>query len=361
MKKKLFFCLIFFFALSYPVLALEESLPKVDIEIPKELEEYISPEIYGADAQEILSSFTASNALKTAISMLGKILPEAMEAFLGILGIVIISAVLSALRESVASRAFAAMLEYVSVLCIAAAVFSFVSALFAEFEAFISQVNSFMLAVIPALSALMLSSGQVTGSMVFGAVLSGAVTLLEALCASLVLPMLSALLCVYASAKICGEIDLSGFAKLIKSVLTSSLTFCAVLMGCVLAFQSVIAKSADTAAVKGVKFVLGNAVPVVGGALADAVGTLASSLGLLKSTVGVVSAAVICLIFALPLLKLMVWKLVFDASGALCAAFSLKKESSFFSEMSGIVGFLTALSASVAVFFIIALTAVTAA
>ena len=101
--------------------------------------------------------------------------------------------------------------------------------------------------------------------------------------------------------------------------------------------------------------------PVVGGALADAVGTLASSIGLLKSTVGVVSAVVICLMFALPVLKLLVWKLVFDASGAIAAAFSLKKESKFFSEMSEIVGFLAAISASVAVFFIIALTALTAA
>ena len=218
-----------------------------------------------------------------------------------------------------------------------------------------------MVAVIPVVSALMLSAGEVSGSMVFGTVLSVAVTFLETVCTSLVLPMLSALLCIYTSAKACIDVDMGGFARLVKSSLTSVLTFCTVLMGCVLAFQSVIAKSADTAAVKGVKFVLGNAVPVVGGALADAVGTLASSLGLLKSTVGVVSAAVICLIFALPVLKLLVWKLVFDASGAIASAFALKKESAFFLEMSEIVGFLAAISASVAVFFIIALTAATAA
>jgi stage III sporulation protein AE len=131
-------------------------------------------------------------------------------------------------------------------------------------------------------------------------------------------------------------------------------------MSCVLAFQSVIAKSADTAAVKGVKFVLGNSVPVVGGALADAVGTLTSSLGLLKSTVGIVSAAIICLIFALPIIKLLIWKLAFDASSAISSALSLKKESKFFAEMGDIVGFLAAISASVAVFFIIALTAAVA-
>jgi stage III sporulation protein AE len=367
MKKILIFlCFFLSFIFSFSILCFAEDggeaeLPRVDIEIPPGIAEYISPDIYSAEPEEIISSFSFNNAVKTALSFLQKALPEAMEAFLAMLGLIIISAVLAALRGSVASGALGSLLEYISVLCVAAAVFGFVSELFAEFEAFVSQVNSFMSAVIPAVSALLLACGAASSSFVFGAVLSGAVTLLSSLCTSLVLPLLSALLCVYTCAKVCGEAELSGFARLLKSTLSSVLAFCAAAMGCVLAFQSVIAKSADTAAVKGVKFVLGNSVPVVGGALADAVGTLASSLGLLKSTVGVVSSVVICLLFALPVAKLLIWKLVFDAAGAVSAAFSLKKETAFFGEMSEIVGFLAAISASVAVFFIIALTAATAA
>ena len=356
-------CAVLFLSFSASVCAEkgEAEAPEIDVEIPEGVKEYISPELYSADTDAILSAFTLGNAVKTAISLLDKVFPEAMEAFLGLLGLIVISAVMAALRESVASPAFGSFLEFVSVLCIASAAFVFVEELFAEFETFVSQVNAFMVAVIPALSALMLSGGEVTSSLVFGGVLSGAVTFLEVICTSLVLPMLSALLCVYTTAKVCGEVELGGFARLIKSAVTYTLTACIVIMCCVLAFQGVIAKSADTAAVKGVKFVLGNAVPVVGGALADAVGTLASSVGLLKSTVGIVSAAVICVIFALPVLKFIVWKCVFDACGAVAAALSLRKESAFFAEMSEIVGFLAAITASTAVFFIIALTAATAA
>ena len=355
------FLLIIIFGAPFCYAAEEAPLPKPDIEIPENLSEYITPEIFSASPDEIIASFSFGNLAKTALAAVKKVFPEIMSAFLGVLGLIIISAVMAALRESVASGAFGSLLEYVSVLCVASAVFSFVSSLFSEFEAFISQINSFMVSVIPAVCALMIAGGQVTGSLVFGTVLSGAVTLLEALCTSLVLPMLSALLCVNTGAKICGGEMLNGFAGFIKGAMRSVLSFCAVGMGCVLAFQSVIAKSADTAAVKGVKFVLGNAVPVVGGALADAAGTLTTSLGLLKSTVGIVSAAVICLLFALPIIKLLLWKLLFDATGAIAAAFSLKKESAFFAEMSEIVGFLAATGASVAIFFIIALTAAVAA
>ena len=353
--------LLFLSAFSPVCFAAEEGITEVDIEIPEELSEYVTPDIFSASPEEIIASFSFGNLLKTALSAAEKIFPEIMAAFLGVLGLIIISAVMAALRESVASGAFGALLEYISVLCVASAVFSFVSSLFGEFEAFVSQINSFMVSVIPAVCALMLASGQATGSLVFGTVLSGAVTLLETLCASLVLPMLSALLCVNTGAKICGGDMLGGFAGLIKSAVKNLLSFCAVGMGLVLAFQSVIAKSVDTAAVKGVKFVLGNAVPVVGGALADAAGTLTSSLGLLRSTVGIASAAVICLIFALPIIKLLLWKLVFDTSSAVATAFSMKKESAFFAEMSEIVGFLAAAGTSIAVFFIIALTAAVAA
>ena len=339
----------------------ETPLPEVDIEIPEGLGEYITPEIFSSTPEEIISSFSFSNVAKLALSAAEKVFPEIMSAFLGLLGLIIVSAVMAALRESVTSGAFGALLEYVSVLCVASAVFSFVSSLFSEFTGFILQINSFMVSVIPAVCALMLAGGEVTRSLIFGTVLSGAVTLLEALCTSLILPMLSALLCVNTGAKICGGEMLGGFSGLIKNAMRTVLSFCAVGMGCVLAFQSVIAKSTDTAAVKGVKFLLGNAVPVVGGALADAAGTLTSSLGLLKSTVGIVSAAVICLLFALPIIKLLLWKLLFDTASAISTAFSLKKESAFFKEMSEIIGFLAATGASVAIFFIIALTAAVAA
>ena len=151
--------LAIFFIFSSPQCFAEEgsNLPEVEIEIPEGLEEYIPTEIYSKNPDEIMNTITFENALKTALSVLKSVLPEAMELFLGILGLIIISAVISALRESIGSGAVRQILEYVSVLCIAAAAFSSVSALFAEFEAFISQIKTFMAAVVPVVSALMLS------------------------------------------------------------------------------------------------------------------------------------------------------------------------------------------------------------
>ena len=349
--------LLFLYSFGVCAFAQELSVPITENDVPENAAEYLPKELFTADANGFLELFTVKNVLKTVVSMLKGVFPDAMRAFFRFLGLMIISSVMSALRKSVASQSFGAFLEYVSVLCVAAASFSFIDGLFAEFETFIKQVSTFMLAIIPTMSALMLSSGEVSSSLVFGAVLSGVTSLLEFLCASAVIPMLKALLCVYTSANICVAGDLSYFAKLIKNTVTYTLTTITVIMTCVLTFQSVIAKSADTAAVKGVKFVLGNTVPIVGGALADAVGTVASSLGMVKSATGILGAVVICALFAAPVIKLMVWKTVFDAAGAVGSALSLKKERDFFAGMGEITSFMAALVSSVAVFFIIALAA----
>lgn len=354
------FVLSLFFALAPTAFAANEDEPSTAInsaDVPEEIAKYIPEEIFDASSEDFLEVFTVSGVLKTIISIIGTVFPEAMSAFLLLLGLCVIAAVLRALKESVSSAAVGYMLEFISVLCMATAAFSFAETLFDDFKSFVEQVSSFMVAIIPAMSALMLTGGEITSSTVFGGVLAAVVTFLESLCSTALLPLMSALLCISVTSKVCGEVDISGFSKLIKTVVTYILSAVMLILTCVMTFQSVIAKSADTAAVKGVKFVLGNAIPIVGGALSDAVSTVASSVGMVKSATGIAGAIVLCVIFAVPVLKLIIWKIMFDGVSAVSSAFSLKKESVFFAEIAEITGFLIAIMASIAVFFIIALTA----
>lgn len=349
-------CLLF--ALTVPTFAAEEASAINSTDIPNEISQYIPEEIFDASADEFLEMFTVNGVFKTVFEIIKTVFPSAMSAFSLLLGLCVIAAVLHALKESVALPAVAYVLEFISVLCISAATFSFANELFDGFKSFVEQISTFMAAMIPTLSAIMLTSGEVTSSTVFGTILSATVAFLESLCSAALLPMMSALLCISVTSKVCGEVDISGFSKLLKTIITYILSAVMLILTCVMTFQSVIAKSADTAAVKGVKFVLGNAVPIVGGALSDAVGTVASSIGMIKAATGIAGAVVVCVIFAVPVLKLIIWKIMFDGIGAVSAAFALQKESSFFADIAEITGFLIAIMASVAIFFIISITAV---
>ncbi len=357
MKRRMFFCLFLFLLFFSVDITAADSIIDDAPTVPEEIREYLPNDLFDYSAEEFFDVFTIETGMKTLLSIVADVFPDVMSAFLLLMGLCVVSAVLSALKESVCSQSLKYVIEFISVLCIASAVFSYVSVLFEDFKQFTEQVTSFMTVIVPAMSALILSGGEISASAVFASLLSAAVTLLETLCAALFVPLISALLCVSVTSSVCSEVDISGFSRLIKNVIVYLLSTAMLALTSIMTFQSVIAKSADTAAVKGVKFVLGNAIPIVGGALADAMTTVASSIGLIRAATGVGGAVVISVIFALPVIKMILWKLMFDAVGAVSSAFSLRKESAFFSEISQITGFLIAIMASIAMLFIIALTA----
>lgn len=360
MRKKRFLLilvLIFSVVFSFGVFAAEvEDIP--DITIPEEITKYMPDGLSEISSENFSSFFTVNSAFETLGKIFSDVFPEAMSAFFMLLGLVIISAVIGALKDSVVSDSLSYVLSFVSILVLASASFMFIKILFENLSNFLEEVNSFMLVVIPSMSALMAAEGGIGSSLVFGTILAAVVSVLEIICTSVLFPMISALLLISVTSNVCGEVDISGFSKLLKNIITYILSAVMLVLTCVLTFQSIIAKSADTAAVKGVKFVLGNAIPIVGGALSDAVTTVAGSLGVVKSTTGVISAIVLCIMLVLPCVKLIVWKLMFSALSAISSAFSLKKDGTFFSDMGEIVGFIIAIVASIGVFFIVAITAV---
>lgn len=89
---------------------------------------------------------------------------------------------------------------------------------------------------------------------------------------------------------------LSGVAILLFSVLS-------MLLLASLSFQGSLASSADSVAIRTVKYTASSAIPLVGGTVSGALGALHASLSLLKSTLG--GTAVIALLFLLlpPLLE----------------------------------------------------------
>ena len=355
----LLFCSIFFVSFAPCVFAGEQKSESTidDSAIPQEIRKYLPEEIFDCSSEEFLEIFTVNTTLKTVLSIAGNIFPEVMSAFILLVGLCVISAVLSALKESAGVQNLRYALEFISVLCVSTAAFYYVQALFEDFSLFMEQVTAFMRIIVPAMSALMLSSGEISASMVFGSVLAAIVAFLENFSAVVFVPLLSALMCISVTSSACSDVDISGFSRLIKNIVTYILSAVMLILTCVMAFQTVIAKSADTAVVKGVKFVIGNAVPIVGGALADAITTVASSVGLVRAGTGIGGAIVVCVMFALPVIKMILWKLMLDAVGAISSAFSLQKESAFFFEISQITGFLIAVMASMAMLFIIALAA----
>jgi stage III sporulation protein AE len=105
---------------------------------------------------------------------------------------------------------------------------------------------------------------------------------------------------------------LSGLATLFFSVLS-------VLLLASLAFQSILAASADSVALRTVKYTASSAIPHVGSTLSGALGALGASLSLLRGALG--GGAVIALLALLlpPLIELLLLRISLSLSASVCA------------------------------------------
>lgn len=294
------------------------------------------------------------------VRALAAAVPSATKNLALMAGLLIISSVLGALRGTVYSKPLGDAVGFISTLCVCAAAFSMTSAVFSVAEKFIDSVGAFLTAFLPAMTALGAAGGNVTFSAASAAVISAAVTVLGGVCASFAFPLLKVCFCVSVSSAICGSVNLEGVSSAIKKLITYVLTVSGLILAAVMTFQTIITKSADTAALKSVKFTVGTLIPLVGQALGDAMASISGSVGVLRAAVGVSGAVILCAMVILPTVGLLINKLFLDLSCGVAELLGLKKERDFLSQMSGVVGFLASITAFIGAFFIIAVSLIAA-
>ncbi|MBQ0125541.1 MAG: hypothetical protein KBS59_04365, partial [Clostridiales bacterium] len=299
--------------------------------------------------------------INTVIKAVSAALPDATAELCKIIGLLIVAAILRAFGNSVFSGAIAEGTEFLSSLCVCAASFELVSGTFDTLEKFVNDANALIAVLLPTLTALSAASGNVTFATSGAAVLNSAIAVLENVCASVAFPLLKACLCISLSSALCGSVDLSFVAAAIKKLLAYILLFLGTVMSCVLLFQRVITKSADTALLRGLKFSAGTFVPFVGSAIGDAMATVSGSVGVLRSTLGITGAVIICVMAILPSAGLIVRKLFIEISGGVASALGLSKESKFLCEMGGFIGFAVSITAFIGIFLVVSVSVLASA
>ncbi|MBE6656432.1 MAG: hypothetical protein E7609_06175 [Ruminococcaceae bacterium] len=201
-----------------------------------------------------------------------------------------------------------------------AAALSFFSLLFettSHILGFFSDLASFATGISPILVTLLAAGG---GTATAAAANGGFAAFLSVLTlfSTTVLPPLLRLLFALALLSALGNHTLirelsgriSGIAVLLFSVLS-------MLLLASLAFQSALASSADSVALRTVKYTASSAIPLVGGTLSGALGALTASLSLLKNTLGGTAVIVLLSLLLPPLVEVFLLRLTLSFSESL--------------------------------------------
>ncbi|MBR4293222.1 MAG: hypothetical protein IKT54_06385 [Clostridia bacterium] len=353
MKRLLFVVfLILFLACGTSVnayLSPNDALKEIEDSIPDGVKQDIpSDAVESADAKAIIDVGVKS--------ILDAVNPS-IKALASIVGVIIISAMLNVLRTSIADNSYAPLFETASALVLTLTVYDIVKdVLNAAFSA-IENLSLFMNGMIPVMTGLYLSSGEIASAAASHSGMLMTLNLLENAIRYLFYPILR--ISIGASVASCvSKSELSAISNFLRGFYTTALTFVMAILTFVLSAQSSLAQGADSMTVRTVRFVAGSFVPVVGGALSEAVRTVFGSFSYIKTTVGWGGIIAILVIILPVIIKLFIVKIVFSASACLSKLLGCQSESGIIEEMNKNMNMIIAALLSMAIMFIFSLTLV---
>ena len=162
----LVFVMLFLFGSS--VFAQEEN---VNITVPDALRDYLPENLENFRAQDVLEQFDFHFFSKMGMKIMTEAAPEAAKFFAMLLGVLLLCAVLGAIKRTVTASGLQVAVDLVSMVCVASAVFAVTEGVFSLAEEFISSISSFMSTITPTMAGFMIARGEITSAAVISGVI----------------------------------------------------------------------------------------------------------------------------------------------------------------------------------------------
>ncbi len=218
---------------------------------------------------------------------------------------------------------------------------------------FFSDLSAFSMLLSPLYTAALAAGGRVAGAAAAGSAFTGFITILDVLATGLLGPLLRVLFALSLLSVLGNSGAVKELTGRISGFYVFLLSLCGVLLTAALAFEGSLASSADSVAVRTVKFAIGNAVPVVGGTVSSLLGSMQASLSLIKSAMGATSLIVL-LSLLLPLLaELALWRFALSLCDGVAGLMGASTLSGVFGRFRKLCDLMLAGSAIVSLLFLL--------
>lgn len=317
--------------------------------LPDRLENDISENGESAVASlgaEYIASLAAS-ALKAAFAY-------SVKPLAAVIGVLLLSALLNSAGAAAAGGEAVALSSAVSV---TVTLFGAITPLFKLTSDTLSGIGLIMKGILPVMTGIYAMSGNITAASVNSTWLMLLLTFLETLTESLLMPLLctcTGFIAVTTLSRFTGAPDMSGVSGELKKALTFLLAAAGTVFTTVMAHQTALAKSADSVALRSLKFASGNMIPVIGGALGEAADGYLAGVSLIRSASGTLAAAAV-ISYVLPaLLRIAVLRAGLSAVAAGAEIMGHGKEAAVVREAGEVLGIAVALICTASVLSVIA-------
>ncbi len=323
-------------------------------------------DFFSDDAVSVLESFgingdedgdffdiTPIKALETVWELFTKGFSDIISAASLSLILIFITALVSGILPQSGSLFF--MGKSVAVMTVMFSLVSFTGEIFTECASALLVTRDFMLTLIPIFTGVIAVSGNPALSVSFNSVVfsfgEGVALLFQR-----VVPVMSAVLTAVCTAgAINPYMKLQGIGRTLSKGITLLMAFVSGIFVAVLSVRGVIAGAADSVTIRGMRFLIGNTVPVVGSAIGEALNSVVAGIGLIKSTVGMLGIAGIIVINLPVFINIILWKGVLYVMGIAADITGCEEIKGFSENLSSVISLITGALCFVSFVFIISI------
>ena len=203
--------------------------------------------------------------------------------------------------------------------------------------------SNFLLAYIPAFAGVISMSGKPLSSAAYSSVMIGLSNLLAQCNVKVFLPVVQVFFSLNIASSVQPKYAFNSLVAFFKKAVTVLLGFSATIFTGLLAIKGSLASAGDSVAVRGVKMLVGSAVPVVGSALSDAYTSVLGSITLIQNAVGIFGIVVFALMHVPVILDLLLWYLALSFTASVSEALGQKQAATLLNGIASTVSLVNTL------------------
>lgn len=320
-----FFIVVMLFSFSFDVLA--ETTPdeafyeKYNIELSDDVTDILEMLGFEDFSAEEFSKISLSDTFRSIINLFKGSIKKSLSVMCSLLGLIIICAVACSFIQN--NNGFS---DYVnSIITLLIVLVAFVNAVYciSDSVAAVYSAGILMKSLIPATAILTALSGSPSMAVSYNAISMYCAEIISAFCRD----FLSPVLCSFSAVAVCFSVNRiynsEALLEAVKKFISVALGLAGTIYTGILSLKDVLAVGIDKVAVKGVKFILGASVPVVGSSLSEGLSSVIASVSLMKNTYGTIGIIVIIAVTFPAICELILWQLTFSLTGYTAQALGL--------------------------------------
>ena len=303
-------------------------------------------------------SFSPVNIVKYIFNNIKDEIKKPMKLMIGVIGIVIVSAVVEALKVCFNNSS---LNEVISSVCI---ISIFVSVGYSIIECvkygvnIINNMSSFMKSFIPIYTGVMSSCGMSAVGSVYNTFLFFVCQIFSEVLSNKLLPVLGVYMAFCLVGPLSQNLNVSKAAKEIKNIITWVLSFVIAILVGFITVQGVVASSVDTVGTRAAKFMIGSTVPVIGNIISDAYTSVKGCFNFVRTGVGAIMIIFVAISLLPIIIKLTLWIFTTKISSGLADFVGASQVSEILKSSGYVISLLFAIIISYMLLIIISTTIV---